>query len=93
MIWNKKIIDLFLYYGFSFQRFPPSEDELVALSFIELKRYRDLRNILETAYESSINKHYIIKALQRGKLSVEEIAEDFCTTTSFVLKVKRDNNL
>lgn len=35
----------------------------------------------------------IINALKRGKLSIEEIAEDFNTTVEFVLKVKKDYNL
>lgn len=35
----------------------------------------------------------IINALKRGKLTVEEMAEDFKTDATFVLKVKKDNNL
>jgi hypothetical protein len=29
----------------------------------------------------------IVKAIKRGKLSIEEIAEDFDTTVEFVLKI------
>jgi uncharacterized protein (DUF433 family) len=31
----------------------------------------------------------IIKALQRGKLSIEEIAEDFDVTIEYVLEIKK----
>ena len=35
----------------------------------------------------------IIKALNRGKLTVEEIAEDNDTSAEEVLKIKAENNL
>ncbi len=35
----------------------------------------------------------IIKALKRGKLAVEEIAEDFDTTIDFVMDIKKKENL
>lgn len=61
-----------------------------------LKSYRDLKNVIDTSFgEGKIEEKIqgIIKALKRGKLSIEEIAEDFSTTVEFVLKVKEDNNL
>jgi hypothetical protein len=42
MIWNKKIIDLFLYYDFSFQRFPPS---------LEMPHFTKTLPELETIYD------------------------------------------
>jgi hypothetical protein len=35
----------------------------------------------------------IIKALKRGKLTIEEIAEDFDTTIEFVIKIKKEYNI
>ncbi|MDI9356433.1 MAG: hypothetical protein QM536_05355, partial [Chitinophagaceae bacterium] len=35
----------------------------------------------------------IIKALKRGKLTIEEIAEDFDVTIDFVLTIKTENKL
>ena len=101
MIWNKDIIDLFKSYGFIFNNFPPSEEELILLSVGELKGYRDLKNIIETAYENR-EKHNsrieektknIKNALLRKKLTVEEIAEVFDTTIDLILQIKKDNNL
>lgn len=34
----------------------------------------------------------IIKALEQGKLSIEEIAEVFSTTIGFVEQIKKENN-
>ena len=64
-----------------------------------LKSYRDLKNVIDTAFDDGQAKGKmegkiegkiegkmeektanIVKALKRGKLSVEEIAEDFETT-------------
>jgi predicted transposase/invertase (TIGR01784 family) len=73
-----------------------------------LKSYRDLKNVIDTSYgegkidgkiegkiEGRIEEKIegIISALKRGKLTIEEIAEDFKTTVEFVLKVKNDDNL
>ena len=81
-----------------------------------LKSYRDLKNVIDTAFGEGETKgktegkiegkiegilegkteekiQGIVKALKRGKLSIEEIAEDFSTTVEFVLKVKKDYNL
>ncbi len=65
-----------------------------------LKSYRDLKNVIDTAFGDGETKgkieekiQGIIKALKQGKLTVEEIAEVFSTTAEFVLKVKRDYNL
>jgi predicted transposase/invertase (TIGR01784 family) len=38
-------------------------------------------------------KQGIIKAIKRGKLTIEEIAEDFDTTVEFVLAIKKEYNL
>jgi predicted transposase YdaD len=35
----------------------------------------------------------IVSALKRGKLTIEEIAEDFKTTVELVLKIKKESNL
>lgn len=64
-----------------------------------LKSYRDLKNVIDTAFdegklegrvEGSLEEKTkgIIKALQQGKLSVEEIAEVFSSTVEFVLQLK-----
>ena len=69
-----------------------------------LKSYRDLKNVIDTAFDDGQAKGKmegkmeektanIVKALKRGKLSVEEIAEDFETTVDIVLQVKEDHNL
>ncbi len=68
-----------------------------------LKSYRDLKNVIDTAFDEGENKgkiegkieekiENIKKALIRKKLTVEEIAEDFNTTIDFVLQIKQDNN-
>ena len=86
-------------------KFTPEEKEQYEES---LKSYRDLKNVIDTAFgegktegktEGKIEGKTeekiqgIINALKRGKLSIEEIAEDFNTTVEFVLKVKKDYNL
>ena len=65
-----------------------------------LKLYRDLKNVIDTAFDDGQAKGKmeektanIIKALKRGKLSVEEIAEDFETTVDIVLQVKAAHHL
>ena len=69
-----------------------------------LKTYRDLKNVIDTSYddgkkdgkiEGEIEEKTkgIIKALKRGKLTIEEIAEDFSTTVDFVLQVQKEQNL
>jgi predicted transposase/invertase (TIGR01784 family) len=91
-------------------KFTPDEKEQYEDS---LKSYRDLKNVIDTAYDEGEAKGKIegetkgkiegkiegkmeekttniINALKRGKLSVEEIAEDFDTTTTVVLKIKSE---
>ncbi len=65
-----------------------------------LKSYRDLKNVIDTSYgdgkkdgEIEEKTKGIIKALKRGKLTIDEIAEDFVATVDFVLEIKKDNNL
>ena len=65
-----------------------------------LKSYRDLKNVIDTAFGEGETKgkteekiQGIIKALKQGKLTIEEIAEIFNTTVEFVLIVKKDYNL
>lgn len=78
-------------------KFSPEEKEQYEES---LKSYRDLKNVIDTAFDEGEAKgkieekiSNITKALKRGKLSIEEIAEDFNTTRDFVVQVKHDNNL
>lgn len=63
----------------------------------KLKIYRDWRNIIQTAYDDGVKKgrlnSQVIIALERNKLTVEEIAENFKVSVDFVLKIKRENNL
>lgn len=63
-----------------------------------LKSYRDLKNVLDTSFgegkmEGKMEEKIqgIISALKRGKLTLEEIAEDFKTTIEFIRKVKKDS--
>jgi predicted transposase/invertase (TIGR01784 family) len=78
-------------------KFSPEEKEQYEDS---LKSYRDLKNVIDTSYgdgkqdgktEEKIDG--IISSLKRGKLSIEEIAEDFKTTIDFVLQIKTEQNL
>jgi predicted transposase/invertase (TIGR01784 family) len=86
-------------------RFSPEEKEQYEDS---LKSYRDLKNVIDTAFEEGQEKgkiegeekgqikekiKNIVKALKRGKLTVEEIAEDFDATIDFVLQIKKEHNL
>ena len=82
-------------------KFSPEEKEEYEES---LKSYRDLKNVIDTSYddgkkdgeiEGEIREKTkgIIKALKRGKLTIEEIAEDFSTTIDFVLQVKKEQSL
>jgi predicted transposase/invertase (TIGR01784 family) len=78
-------------------KFSPEEKEEYQES---LKVYRDLKNVVDTAFdegkvEGKIEEKTanIIKILGSGKLSVEEIAEYFDTTVEFVLKIKVEHNL
>jgi hypothetical protein len=78
-------------------KFSPEEKEQYEES---LKSYRDLKNVIDTSYgdgkkDGKIEEKIegIISSLKRGKLTIEEIAEDFKTTVDFVLKVKKEQNL
>ena len=78
-------------------KFSPEEKEEYQES---LKSYRDLKNVIDTSYGDGKNDgkieekiEVIISSLKRGKLTIEEIAEDFKTTVDFVLKVKKEQNL
>jgi predicted transposase/invertase (TIGR01784 family) len=74
-------------------KFSPEEKEEYQES---LKVYRDLKNVVDTAFDEgklAEKTANIINALKRGKLKVEEIAEDFDTTIAFVLKIKSEHNL
>lgn len=44
------MIEFFKSYGFAFKIFPPTEEDLMMLNPSDLKRYRNLKNIIETAY-------------------------------------------
>lgn len=74
-------------------KFTPEEKEQYEES---LKSYRDLKNVIDTAYDEGELKgkiNGIIKSLKRGKLSIEEISEDFDVSIDFVKQIKRDNKL
>jgi len=65
-----------------------------------LKYYRDLKNVIDTAVAEGESKgrlegkiEGISKSLRRGKLTVEEIAEDFEVTIEFVLQIKLQQGL
>jgi PD-(D/E)XK nuclease family transposase len=78
-------------------KFSPQEKEQYEES---LKSYRDLKNVIDTSFgegkiEGKIEEKTegIIKALKRGKLTTEEIAEDFNTTVGFMLEIQKEFNL
>jgi predicted transposase/invertase (TIGR01784 family) len=74
-------------------KFTPEEKEQYEES---LKSYRDLKNVIDTAFDEGEMKgktNGIIKSLKRGKLSIEEIAEDFDVSVDDVLKIKHDNQI
>lgn len=57
-------------------------------------------SVIMSTYDSIIAKgkievkiEGILKTLRIGKLSVEEIAEDFEVAVSFVFRIKKENNL
>jgi hypothetical protein len=61
-----------------------------------LKSYRDLKNVIDTSYDDGKKdekKEGIIKALKRGKLTIEEIVEDFSTTVDFIQQIKKEQNI
>lgn len=73
-----------------------------------LKYYRDLKNVIDTAVAEGESKgrmegkiegklegkiEGISKSLRRGKLTVEEIAEDFEVTIEFVLQIKSQQGI
>ncbi len=82
-------------------KFSPEEKEQYEES---LKSYRDLKNVIDTAFNDGESKgkiegkieekiENIKKALRRQKLTIEEIAEDFDTSIDFVLKIKKDSEI
>ncbi len=78
-------------------KFSPQEKEQYEES---LKSYRDLKNVIDTSFgqgkiegQLEAKTQGILKALKRGKLTMEEIAEDFDTTLDFLLQIKREHDL
>ena len=75
-------------------KFTPEEKQQYEES---LKSYRDLKNVIDTSYDRRWKKYEkkegITKALKRGKLTIDEIVEDFDTTLDFVLQIKKEQNL
>ena len=74
-------------------KFSPEEKEEYEES---LKSYWDLKNVIDTSYDDGKKdekKEGIIKALKRGKLTIEEIIEDFSTTIDFIQQIKKEQNL
>ncbi|OWY25650.1 hypothetical protein C7N43_20550 [Sphingobacteriales bacterium UPWRP_1] len=74
-------------------KFSTEEKELYEES---LKSYRDLKNVIDTAFNEGEAKGKIeektaniIKAIKRGKLSIEEVAEDFDVSIDFVKQTIR----
>lgn len=76
-------------------KFSPEEKEQYEES---LKSYRDLKNVIDTAFDDGESKgkiegkieekiENIKKALRRQKLTIEEIAEDFDTSIDFILQI------
>ena len=72
MIWSEKIKQLFIGYGFTFNDLPPTKDELMQLSPENLKRYRDLKNMIDTAFNDGIEKAKYINGSLTG-LNKDEI--------------------
>jgi predicted transposase/invertase (TIGR01784 family) len=61
-----------------------------------LKQYRDLKNVIDTAFDDGGKKERlegIIRALEMGNISVEVIAQLFKESVDFVLKIKDENGL
>jgi hypothetical protein len=63
-----------------------------------------LKNVIDTAFEEGrrqakeaaqreIAKPFIIKSLKCGKLTIEEIAEMWSSTTDYVLEITEEHNL
>jgi PD-(D/E)XK nuclease family transposase len=74
-------------------KFSPEEKDQYEES---LKSYRDLKNVIDTSFgegQMAEKIQGIVKALKRGKLTIEEIAEDFDTTVEFVLEIKKKHDL
>jgi exonuclease VII small subunit len=52
--------------------------------------------VIDTAFDEGGMKEKIeriIRTIQSGKLSIDEIVEDFEVSVDFVLKIKKENNL
>jgi PD-(D/E)XK nuclease family transposase len=65
-----------------------------------LKVYRDLKNVIDTAFddgkaEGKLEAKYeqITKTVKRGKLTITEIAEDFEVEKDFVFQIQSELNL
>jgi predicted transposase/invertase (TIGR01784 family) len=71
-----------------------SPEELVEYED-SLKQYRDLKNVIDTAFDDGGKKERlegIIRALEMGNISVEVIAQLFKESVDFVLKIKDKNS-
>ena len=92
----QEIITIFL--GYITPRTELSAEEIEAKA---KKLFNNTENsVIMSTYDSIIAKgkievkiEGILKTLRIGKLSVEEIAEDFEVAVSFVLRIKKENNL
>lgn len=69
-----------------------------------LKHFRDLKNVIDTSFEEGKEEGKmegreegkmggIVKSLKRGKLTLEEIAEDFEVSVDFITKIKGEQGL
>jgi predicted transposase YdaD len=95
MTFNEKYINPFTDFGF--KKLFGTELNKKEQYEDSLKSYRDLKNVIDTAFEegeemgqTKEKTKNIVKALKRGKLTIEEIAEDFDVTIDFVIKTKND---
>lgn len=97
---QEKVFDQ-LFAAAEIARFTPDEMNAYEQS---LKYYRDLKNVIDTAImegriegemkgRMEVITESIVKALNRGKLTMEEIAEDFDVSVDFVWQIKKERGL
>lgn len=100
MLLTKKYVNPFTDFGFeaaAIPKFTPAEKDQYEDSF---KHFRDLKNVIDTSFEEGKIEGRIegkmegaVKSLQRGKLTLEEIAEDFDISLDFIAKIKQEYQL
>ena len=88
---KKKVFEK-LFAAAEIAKFSPTEKNQYEES---LKAYRDMKNVLDTAFSDGKmeEKQYNIrKAIKLGWMSDVELAEFFEVTLDFVLKIKQEND-